>query len=404
MASTDGKIADAYHLARALLTDRGPDDHGVTSEATERRLLRLDSTVRSSLWGALADEAEYHGVAPLLEPMIAVLSKEMPVPDEVRWAFVALASRHRRAAVAREACIDQLLESFATAGVPIILLKGAALAHRIYPSPGLRPMVDIDVLIAPTDSESAVKIVSDLGYSFASRPASRFAPRMHHLPVATMTRSGFRIALEIHLNAMSPNQAVNLTVATLAGKPQTFRRGSGLSALALGHTDMLRHLAHHAFEPARRLRLIHLYDLWRYQAMFRNEIDWRTLETRFPEVITVLRLISFVFAHPADACSAPEPIPTGVGLGMMPLSEIAAGDIGIVDKLAAVFNPPTWWLHGFYGIAPGKSLLTCQTIRHPARVARWLAQRLMSGIIVSSLASDRQPDSDAGRWKTCSTR
>jgi hypothetical protein len=58
MASTDGKIADAYHLARALLTDRGPDDHGVTSEATERLLLRLDSTVRNLLWGALADEAE----------------------------------------------------------------------------------------------------------------------------------------------------------------------------------------------------------------------------------------------------------------------------------------------------------------------------------------------------------
>jgi hypothetical protein len=42
MASTDGKIADAYHLARALLTDRGPDDHGVTSEATERPVARAD--------------------------------------------------------------------------------------------------------------------------------------------------------------------------------------------------------------------------------------------------------------------------------------------------------------------------------------------------------------------------
>src|ERR1700685_1143700 len=98
--------------------------------------------------------------------------------------------------------------------------------------------------------------------------------------------------------------------------------------LALGHVDMLRHLAHHAFEPARRVRLIHLYDIWRYQTIFHDEIDWRALEARLPEVITALRLVSYVFAGawPADGTSVAEPVPTGVGLGMVPLSEIAAAD------------------------------------------------------------------------------
>ena len=45
-------------------------------------------------------------------------------------------------------------------------------------------------------------------------------------------------------------------------------------------------------------------------------------------------------------------------------------------KLAALFSPPAWWLHGFYGVPPENSLLICRTVRHPAMVARWMAMRL----------------------------
>jgi hypothetical protein len=391
-ATAREELTDAYGVVRALLTDRGLDDHSIPSEASERIFLHCRDAKRDQIWRTLADEAEYHGVAPLIEPMITALSRKRPalIPDDVRRAFVALASRHRRAAVAREKCIDRLLAAFANSAIPIVLLKGAALAHRIYPGPELRPMADIDVLINPADAEKAVGIARGLGYAFACRHQSRFAGHMHHFPAATTTQSGFRISLEIHQDALSPNQADRLTLATLAGQPQPFRRGAGLNGMALGHTDMLRHLAHHAFEPARRVRLIHLYDLWLYQAIFRNEIDWQMLGSRFPEVIVVLRLVSYVFAgaRPADDFfgAGSEPAPAGVGLGMVPLSEIAAGDIGFFAKLAALFNPPAWWLHGFYGVPPEKSLLICRTVRHPVTLARWLAARLIAGIGVSDPA------------------
>jgi Uncharacterised nucleotidyltransferase len=387
-ASLKEECTDAYGLLRALLIDRGTDDCSVASEATEQALLRCQGINHPQLWSKLADEAEHHGVAPLTEPMITALSRKRPeaVPDDVRRAFVALASRHRRAAVAREKCVDQLLAVFATVGIPIIFLKGAALAHRIYPSPELRPMVDIDVLIDPADTERAVAITRSLGYSFACRHESRFAGRMHHLPAATIDQSGFRIALELHVDAMSSDQADSLTFATLTAEPQPFQRSCGPSGMALGHTDMLRHLARHAFEPARRIRLKHLYDLWRYQAFFRDEIDWRELALRFPDVIVILRLVSYVFASgtrgPFNAAS--EPVPPGLGLGMVPLSEIAIAEAGFMGKLAALFNPPAWWLHGFYGVPPEKSLLICRTVRHPLTLARWLARRFAAGIGLSA--------------------
>ncbi len=384
-ATTNEEFAGAYDLARTLLTDRGTDDRDIASEATERMLRRRQARGDTHHWRSLADEAEHHGVAPLLEPLIVGLARKTPelVPDETRLAFIALASRHRRAAQAREQCVDRLLAAFAAAGIPLVLLKGAALAHRIYPSPELRAMVDIDVLIDPADADTAVCVTRDLGYGFASAHGSRFAARMHHLPVASTVESGFRISLEIHTDAMSPNQRGSLTLASLTGKLQSFRRGSGPDGLALGHTDMLRHLARHAFEPAHRIRLIHLYDLWRYQARFRDEIDWREVGARFPDVIVILQLVSQVFVTPPAAGHAPDAAsvsaPAGVGLGMVPLAEIASADMAFTGKLAAIFNPPAWWLHGFYGIAPERSLFACRTVRHPLRVMRWMTTRLAAG-------------------------
>jgi hypothetical protein len=270
-----------------------------------------------------------------------------------------------------------LITAFAAADIPMILLKGAALAHLIYPAPELRPMVDIDILIDPAKTETAMRVAGDLGYIFAPRHASKYARRMHHVPPAMTTQSGFRIFLEIHNDAMSPNHPHRLSFSTLASKPQPFRRGAGPDGLALGHTDMLRHLARHTFEPARQIRLIHLYDLWRYQTIFRDEIDWREIKARFPYVIVVLRLVSHVFPS-AQSATAPlrtEPAPAGVGFGMMPLAEIAAANMSPLAKMSALFGPPAWWLHGFYGVPPERSLLICRTVRHPANLARWLLRR-----------------------------
>jgi hypothetical protein len=368
----------AYGLLRRLLTMRGDRD----SEPAEIALHDAGDVADLSAWRGLADEAEYHGVAPLVEPMVRALAAGRPEREDVGRAFVALASRHRRAAAAREQCVDDLLTAFAQAEVPVILLKGAALAHLIYPSPGLRPMVDIDVLVASRDVAHAVALSRALGFSFAAHYGSRFAARMHHLPPATLEQAGFRISLELHTDTMSPDQAESLTFETLSAPPRLFRRGAGPEGLCLGHVDMLRHLVRHAFEPARRIRLIHLYDVWRYRRLLDDEIDWAHLAARFPAVTIALGLVSQVFSSQQCADDrgpdAGSPVPSGVGRGMVPLSEIATLAGGPLPKLAALFNPPAWWLHGFYAVPVGQSLLFCRAVRHPAMVARWLTRRLLA--------------------------
>ena len=373
--------AEPHAFLRAWLTDLGPGGPG-SGEPTAGIPDGLE-VVDASFWEQLVNQTDYHGVTLLLEPAITALSKTRPgtLPDHTRRTFFALASRHRQIAAVREACVDRLVTAFAGAGITMILLKGTVLAHRIYPSPELRPMIDIDILIDPAQAKAAFEIANGLGFVFASEHPSRYAGRLHLMPVAEITLSGFRVFLEIHIDAMSPDQPRRLLLSDLVSKPVAFKRGSGPDGLALGHTDMLRHLTGHAFDWTHRIRLIHLYDLWRYQTIFRDEIDWRQIETRFPRVIVVLRLASQFFESARQSPEASsEPIPAGMGLAMIPLAEIASSDMSLSGKIAAVFNPPAWWLHGFYGVPPERSLLWCRTVRHPTMVARWLLTR-GSGLI-----------------------
>lgn len=372
-------LPDMYAYLRAALAEIGQGDL-----PTENGFERIASDLKFSdpaTWDDLAGHCDYHGTTLLVAPIISAAQRQSPdtIPGHVRREFFALASRHRQRSAAREECVDHLLAAFAAAGIRGILLKGSALAHRIYPRPELRPMVDIDILIDPADQAAAVTACKKLGYAFAARHPTIFTGRIHHLPGATLVRAGFEIFLEIHTDTMSPNQPHRLSFANLSAVPIPFRRGSGPDGLALGHTDMLRHLIRHAFEPARQIRLIHLYDIWRYQKVFAGEIDWREIGAHFPFVPVALRLIAQVFERGFETAgeenSAGEPHPAGVGHGMMPLSEIASSRMGVTGKLSAVFNPPAWWLHGFYGVPLDRSLLVCKTVRHPATVARWLMTR-----------------------------
>ncbi|MBU1660855.1 MAG: nucleotidyltransferase family protein, partial [Chloroflexi bacterium] len=60
--------------------------------------------------------------------------------------------------------LDRILAAFAEANIPVILLKGAALAQTIYPDPALRPMGDLDLLVEKDDLERAVASAQNLGY------------------------------------------------------------------------------------------------------------------------------------------------------------------------------------------------------------------------------------------------
>ncbi|MGA2129607.1 MAG: nucleotidyltransferase family protein [Xanthobacteraceae bacterium] len=353
-------MTDLDVIARQLLVQ---SHFGRVEEAPATALSSLDAQNWENLIAAL----EYHGITPLIAPLFEDGRIASIAGRQTRRMIRALRVKHRLSVRRREACVDELLTAFADADIAILLLKGAALAHQIYQAPELRPSIDIDVLIKATDNARARMCCEKLGYRFSRQHRSPYARWMHHLPVAEKELDEATIQLEIHTDVMSPSRLRRLGMSSLCETPRAVERSTGPRGLTLGHVDMLRHLTCHAFEPARNVRLIHLFDTWLYARRYGDEIDWKKLQKMAPEAAVAADMASRAFQDGGAIA--------GIGKGMPPLSELISSSSSLGDRMSALFCPPEWWLRGFYGVAAGKSLKFCLSFRHPLTVLGWVLLR-----------------------------
>jgi hypothetical protein len=60
--------------------------------------------------------------------------------------------------------VRRITAAFANAGLPLVVLKGSALAQTVYPDPACRPMSDIDLWLEGERMAEAVDLMSGLGF------------------------------------------------------------------------------------------------------------------------------------------------------------------------------------------------------------------------------------------------
>lgn len=105
----------------------------------------------------LLDLAGRHGLTALINEALAAQGCASEAWSEVA-ADLDLNSRVQLKAAA------ELSQAFDAAGVQAAVAKGVALALSVYANPGLRPFVDIDVLIKPASLKRADGVLRGLGY------------------------------------------------------------------------------------------------------------------------------------------------------------------------------------------------------------------------------------------------
>jgi hypothetical protein len=317
-------------------------------------------------------------MAPLVDNYLA--RHPSGVPAAVGQQLRALALRHAAWHRVRTVALSEMLDAFARQSIESLLLKGAALAWMIYPSPALRPMSDVDILVPRATARPAQETLRRLGY-VTSAGRRRFGSNAHHLPAASRTRDGLNVSVEIHLDALSRDAPSSIAFGNLTESPRTFQL-NGSAASTLGHIDTLRHLTHHLLEPSPDgyIRLIGAIDLLRYAATFFTTIDWTRLEARHPSVLNTLRCLHFVIPLPAvlSAFTPPSsaPSPGRAGEAIRPFRELLSHGRRGWTALNELFDPPEWWMHAYYNVPPDQPLTHVRLLRHPWQVARWLRLRL----------------------------
>lgn len=150
-------------------------------------------------WGRVDRLGFALGAQPVLGRRLRALGAPMPEP-----ARRALEYRVRvgemRAAYLRRRLVDAL-SCLGEAGIPVMLLKGAALAHVTHGSFAERPMSDIDLLVAPADARRAFALLLGSGWERAYDDAfDGLYDDMHHLPpLRDLRLPGMSVQLELHV-------------------------------------------------------------------------------------------------------------------------------------------------------------------------------------------------------------
>lgn len=172
--------------------------------------------------------------------------------------------------------LERIAGQFEKAGVPVMVLKGAALNLTLYDRPDERPMSDLDLLIRPEHLEQAHALLERAG-CLRSQVLVRedFFPRFYY---EIEYRSGAiqPVTIDLHVRPFRPLRYSRF-VPDDALWSRARQVAIGRSSVWLpGATDMLIHLAaHSSIHGNGQVRW--LEDIRRWVRTREDEIDWHQL-------------------------------------------------------------------------------------------------------------------------------
>lgn len=187
---------------------RDPADIGATF-GVERRLaaaLRGEPGVSGELTGpgrqaAFLDAAIRHRLRPLLAWRLRERGELGAWPAALREALLAAERAEAVVEITRRIELGRLLRAFAREAVPVMLLKGAALAYSCYPEPWLRPREDTDLLVRQQDADRASALLEGAGYApFRAVRGSLVSHQQSYRRDA----GGIRHDVDLHWKAFNP--------------------------------------------------------------------------------------------------------------------------------------------------------------------------------------------------------
>jgi hypothetical protein len=179
--------------------------HKTGREPGLARLLRAAAQGREDLALATLEPADVGwAIATGLGPLLFATTRADPERESsLLWPRVHSAYLTARflAAEQRQAA-GEILEACAARGHRLVLLKGISIAHQHYPEPGLRPMRDVDILVADGEVDAVEAVLAGLGYARRSTAAPGFYDTHHHTMPLFEPRRG--VWVEIHRALSSP--------------------------------------------------------------------------------------------------------------------------------------------------------------------------------------------------------
>lgn len=325
----------------------------------------------------LVENAKQWNALPLLFHILG--NDNIPIPQSLRSLSRTQYIQNYLAAVLFLRELREVLSSLADRGVEVIVLKGAALTMNVYPSLGVRPMRDIDLLIHREDLAQVVEILRALGYQRYPPPARNGIEKFQG--EVTWVKTGqFPMVIEPHWT-LGPEYPYSGRIEAQDLWHRARRVNlDGIDTLILCPEDSLLHTCLHLFHHGQGFWLVPACDITGLIRHYESNFDWKAFLNRVIEFNLCLPVQyslkkTYKVLHP--------PIPSSIfeGLSLYKPSRfesklyallsrssnpIGPGNLiklltvpGIVQKLrylCSVLLPSKEWLMTYYSNSAPKSL------------------------------------------------
>lgn len=258
-------------------------------------------------WPALLSLANHHQVIPQLYTRLASASFAPDLPpqplQQLKSQYWSIALRNQRLAET----LLETIHNFSQAGIPAIPFKGPAVAVQAYGDLRQRQFLDLDLLVAESDSLPAVHLLTQAGWQpehpLDPRTASWMIRSAYHLRLRRASPARPADVLEIHWTIGDRSHVHPLKAADLWTDLSRFELlGQELPALSLANT-LLAACLHGASNQWQNLKWI--VDIARLLASA-GPPDWEPLLER-ARAIGYLRLLLTGLHLAQRACYAPLP-------------------------------------------------------------------------------------------------
>jgi Uncharacterised nucleotidyltransferase len=226
--------------------------------------------------------------------------------------------------------LGRVLRRCRAEGLPVIVLKGPALAETIYPEPHLRPFSDLDLLVRPGDRLAMDALLRDLGHGrLADGHSWEFDIAWDG---ATVYEAPAGVRVDLHWSLLTePRYAWNAREQagvwgrampiTVAGEP----------ALSLGREDLVLHLATHLAVHHSLAGWLRHWDVALLLERWGAELDWPALLARAARW-RVRRALFFVLRRVRATFDAP--VPPAVLAALRPRGPRAAALAALLRAVA----------------------------------------------------------------------
>jgi len=283
-------------------------------------------------WPAVLTVAAEQGLLPLL---YGLLGRQTWVPEDGRrqlqQAYTVGRLYHR---LLRDE-LGRLLQRFRTSAVPVLVLKGAALAETVYPDPAWRPLHDMDLLVPPETVTTVMAFLAQEGYRPTAPEVAPGIIRAYESQIALTPTRPLPFGLEVHWHLFdSPHhqRVIPMDWFWQTCRPLALAAGE---ACMLGPEAQLLHLGAHLWLHHRGRGLLWQFDLVMLLHALADRLDWDAVVHR-AAVYDLVLSTRYVLNGLATLWQAPVPATVLARLGALSPSP---AERRTVARLTAAHRP-----------------------------------------------------------------